>query len=391
MLTKTRTEGGLPGGGVRLVGSPCLSPAPSPRESGTRKARATSGESVFTNGSSERGGGVRLDPETPSFQPQKHHAAPSISTNESSSGGSSTTGHFPDAVTGRQSQTTTPGITEPLASDKSTPKASGNGSTPDEHRTPYNLMFGSSIRDAASQAGFGAAGQQVANNTNDAQKRRPPALRPLPFRVQEAKMGFGPGRLPPAVAIHHPEVHSQVTDSANNAPVYTDNRGAMQSANGFHGPQAPARLTHQAVNGTPHSGTANCHFNPAMALVHQQQVPGNHPVAHMSLAINRPSVVGTSILAQIEGTAGQQVKDARSHKLNALTSSNGGHPTFETVMSEEYFPFYLGVDRCQPHNFGVVKIKNVSSQPPGWPSSPVLPSADFVTARSHTRPHGPRS
>jgi hypothetical protein len=372
MLTEQKTESvpALPGGGVRLTSSPWMNPARAPKPPGQQvegeaKDRTASGESNGSGGSNQHGG-VALDPEIPEFKPSKHAASSSFATSAPTSGGSSATGLFPVEGHGDHDASVTPGITQFLGSDKSTPKGPQTAlSLPATGKAANESRPNSGSDSQEAQASADPVSQQIVN----AAENGAPQLPPLPLSIQQAQqMGYhGYGVLTPPPVMQFVDAHSITPNGANNGPLYIDNRGATQSAMPYCSAQGGGEPSDHAVH------VMRTQFTPAMAAgqpVTLVQHPGPPlyslppPGAHQLLfnpyvGMQHPSVLGTSILAKIEGVAGMAVKKARSDKLNSLTSSNGGHPTIETIMSPEYFPFYLGVDKCNPQNFGVVKIKNV--------------------------------
>ena len=62
----------------------------------------------------------------------------------------------------------------------------------------------------------------------------------------------------------------------------------------------------------------------------------------------------------IVSVAPPKVKASRSDLLNSLTNTASGLPTFETALSEDYFPFVESGKQCVPVNHGCVKLRNVS-------------------------------
>lgn len=60
-------------------------------------------------------------------------------------------------------------------------------------------------------------------------------------------------------------------------------------------------------------------------------------------------------------TSVQDVRGQRSDKLIELTDTHTSLPSFEDAMNSTNFPFVEGPRQCRGINYGVVKLKNVSS------------------------------
>lgn len=106
-------------------------------------------------------------------------------------------------------------------------------------------------------------------------------------------------------------------------------------------------------------------FNLSMAVASSNEEPrGNvqdtlYADAHYDHRYSSSALV--SFTSDGKQTLHDQIRSMRSDHLNGLTATNTGLPSFHIAMQPENFPFLEGARQAVPVNYGVVKLKNVSS------------------------------